>query len=764
MTVDGKQTDPSSSEVNALADRLILEMRRAWEVGERRLAEEYLARHPTLYDHPGAAAELIYEEVSLRRARGLTGGSSEVIRRFPNWSAQLRVLLQLRDALDDEIEPDYPSIGERFGAFELLAELGRGRRGRVYLTRQPALANRLMVLKLTPQIDAEHAALARLQHTHIVPLYSASDDADRRLRVLCMPFFGGHSLAEVLGRLSRVPPASRIVQSLWDAVCPQLSGSEGQPQIPERLAALDYAQFVAYIGACLADALQFAHDRRLIHMDVKPSNILVTADGEPMLLDFHLARPPLADGSPSPAWLGGTPGYSSPEQRAAVDAVRQGQAIPATVDGRSDVHSLGIVLYEALAGTLPGTNAIPLSQCNRQVSRGLSDIVARCLAGDQRDRYPSAAALASDLRRHLADLPLLGVRNHSPLERWRKWRRRRPHALIVASALVLVLVAAGLAAGYVERRRALADAALDEGKWELTLGHFVEARGAFRRGLALAQDLPMQDRLIGELNSGLLESNRSSLADDLHAVAEGMRALSVADDLPTRDVARVNQFDQRFWERRNELFALASADVPASVRDRARADLLDIVLISSHLRVSLAQGDRIAVERRLALATLDEAERKLGPCTGLYFERSEQERGLGLMDEAAADVRRAQRIAPASAWDHVVVGLYYQRHGEPEKGRDHIAKAIARDPKSFWARLHLGKCDLQAGRTSDALISFAICVGIDPHNPIGHLHKALAHARLGQRAAALADIEQALQLSPDNVQARTLRDEVSRLP
>src|SRR5262249_3216738 len=132
---------------------------------------------------------------------------------------------------------------------------------------------------------------------------------------------------------------------------------------------------VVWVGACLADALRFAHDRDLVHMDVKPSNVLLTADGQPMLLDFHLARPPLPAGGPPPPWPGGTPAYLSPEQRAALDAVRTGRPVPAPVDGRSDVFSLGVVLYEALAGERPGDRHVPIAARNRAVGTGLADII-----------------------------------------------------------------------------------------------------------------------------------------------------------------------------------------------------------------------------------------------------------------------------------------------------------------------------------------------------------------------------------------------------
>jgi serine/threonine protein kinase len=332
-----------------------------------------------------------------------------------------------------------------------------------------------VVVKLTPRTDAEHVSLARLQHTHIVPLYAAHDDPGRRLRVLCMPYFGGVTLAHALAALAPVPAADRTPADLWAA-----PGADGGP--PRAGAAADYPRAVAAVGACLADALQYAHDRGLVHLDVKPSNVLLTADGQPMLLDFHLARPPLPAGGPPPARLGGTPAYLAPEHRAALDAVRAGRPVPAPVDGRADVFSLGGVLYEALAGDRPGDRPRPLMALNRRVSTGLSDVVMKCLAADPGDRYPDADAVAADLRRHLADEPLRGVRNRSAAERWRKWRRRRPHALGAAGVVLLLVAAAGVLLGYAGHRRDAARAALAEGDGELARGRPAEARGAYPAG------------------------------------------------------------------------------------------------------------------------------------------------------------------------------------------------------------------------------------------------------------------------------------------
>jgi serine/threonine protein kinase len=762
--MDSSTAPGPSTEVNALADRLVAEMRRRWDRGERPRTEDFLSEHPELRDHPGAAGELIYEEVSLRREGGEPGGSAEVLARFPQWATQLRLLLDLRDALDVDREPLFPAVGEPLGEFDLLTELGRGRRGRVYLARQPSLADRQVVLKLTPRADAEHHALARLQHTNIVPLYAAHDDQARRLRVLCMPFFGGATLAHALAALAGVPAAERTPTQVWDAVAaaPGNAPPFGAGPVAPPAWATDYVRVVVRVAEGLADALQFAHDHRLVHMDVKPSNVLLTAEGRPMLLDFHLARPPVPVVGPPPLWLGGTPAYQSPEQRAALDAIRTGRAVPAEVDGRSDVYSLGVLVYEALAGELPGERPVPLRARNHRVSRGLSDIVSRCLEPEARDRYPDAAALGGDLRRHLNDLPLRGVRNHSLAERWAKWRRRRPQGLILAAALTVLAGGGVVGSSQVSSRLGAARVALDEGNAELARGRFSDARGAFRRGLAVAEGIPFAGDLGAGLARGLRQSDQAVACGELHALAEGMRAVSAAEALPATDLARAERAGAELWARRTDLFALVKGDAPAAVRETARIDLLDVVIVWSHLRVQLAADP--AAERRAAIDVLTEADRELGPWAGLYLELAALKRATGRPADAEADARRATDPPAASAWHHVAVGNHHLRRGALGPARVEFERAVARDPRSFWARLQLGRCDLAAGRLDDALLSFAVCTGLDPDNPAGHLHQALAHLRAGRRDRALADVERALALDPTSSQAKALRETLRRTP
>jgi len=416
-------------------------------------------------------------------------------------AAGLEKVLECHRMLEPDLAgPRYPTAGDTLVAFQLLAELGRGLQGRVFLATQPALADRPLVLKLTPLSGREHLSLARIQHTHVVPLFFVHEDEARRLLVLGMPYFGGATFAQLLNAPAGSPRGIRSGRHLLEILDRIQSASPVACPVHGRarhfLERASGVQAVCWIGACLADALQYAHERGLLHLDVKPPNVLVTADGVPMLLDFHLAREPIQPDEAAPVWLGGTPAYMSPEQRGALTAVRTGQRVSAAVDARSDVYSLGLLLSELLGAPAPPNEgmALPLRRWDSSIPAAMFDMLAKCLASEPADRYSGAAEFAADLRRQLANLPVRGVRNRSFVERWRKWRRRRPQGAALLGLVATALVATGAATVsiglHLDQRRDEALRALQVGERQLQTHQFDEALSTLSRGREIASGLP----------------------------------------------------------------------------------------------------------------------------------------------------------------------------------------------------------------------------------------------------------------------------------
>ncbi len=744
-----------------LVDRLTAEMRDRWQAGDRVITENILARCPELQSDPGAVGELIFEEICLRRECGESGISEEVLRRFPHLAPQVRVLLAVRDALEPDPEPIDLVAGDRVGEFVIVRELGRGLRGSVFQAIQPSLSDRSVVLKITRRATSEHSTLARLQHTNIVPLYTAFDDPIRHVHVLCMPDFGGKTLAQVLDCLCLIPPAERTAAEMWTA----LTGNSGSFKQPVWWARSEYTEVVCRIGICVAEALQFAHERNLLHLDVKPSNVLLTSEGLPMLLDFHLAREPISAGDPTPFSMGGTESYLSPEHRALMESVRENRAVSGSVDGRADVYSLGVVLYEALAGQLPASDfLVPLTQLNRRVSTGLSDIICRCLAPRSCDRYSEATSLAEDLGHHLAGQPLKGVRNRSATERWRKWRKRRPFALGSIVGLAALLLGSASIVGYVNSRMEQVRTALVEGRTEFARGQNAAARGAFQRGLAVGKYLPAWGSHTEELNRGIRQVVLADRLGELHAVAERLRGVLGTDDVSIDEIAAAETLGRLIGDRRSELFDAVGAATPDLVRQQAKADALDLVLLWSHLMVRITPPERASTACQEALELLNEAERSLGSHSVLALERAEYLDALGRPDEARAARKFAEESPPQSSTDYYALGCFFFRSGKMARAWEAFNRVIELDPRSYWGWYYLGRFDFTEGRFVDSVVAFGVCTGLDPNNPLGYIQKALVQNRLGQRDSAIHGLDQALQLDPNNATAIRLRNELTRIP
>ncbi len=727
----------------------------AWQTGDRLTVEDMLVRHPDLAAAPQAVLRLISEELLLRREAGERIQMHEILSRFPAWRAELELLLVCHELFEEEAPPDFPQAGDECGEFVLVREIGRGSQGQVFLARQPALCDRPVVAKLTALDVAEHLSLARLQHTGIVPLYLVQDLPERRLRLLCMPFVGGASLAALSAAMQSTPLAERSGKTVADALVRCHTETTETPAVGgpalDFLRQATYEQAICWIGACLADALHFAHWRGLVHFDIKPSNLLLAGDGQPMLLDFHLARGPVAASGPPPDWIGGTQGYMPPEQAAALAALRDGQPIETPVDARADVYALAMVLDELLSGDGPsaprGEGVDRLRRANPRVTRGLADVLAKCLAPRPLARYADAQSLADDLRRHLADLPLRGVPNRSPLELWRKWRRRRPRSAARLAAM-LVSMAALVSAGWLwaaDRVRESQQALLD-GQRLLDRHVYQEAMVRLERGLNGLRLVPGSGALKQALEGCLHQARRAALGDELHRFVERLRFADGGTALDAEAAEAAAQSCAAFWQMRDRL---ANLDGPASPEvAQVRADLVDLVVFWLDLQAR-CPTDRLTPEA--AAEVLAQAEAALGRKLVISDERSPRVAGKSLAVTAADAVSERYRLARSLL-----------RAGDESRALDAFRRAVREEPQDFWANFYRGRCAYRLARYDEALNAFSICVALAPRQAECYYNRGLAFASLGQTPDALFDFNRAVELDPTLTTAATNRDALRR--
>lgn len=726
-------------------------------------AELLLAEHPDLNDNPEAAVRLVYEEFCLREETGQPADTAEFYGRFPQWHDALAVVFQCHHLLHDDNEsPKIPSAGESLGELRLIREIGRGALGRVFLASQPSLSDRQLAVKITARRGQEHLSLARLQHTNIVPLYLVQDFPDAGLRALCMPYLGGVTWARVLKRFGESVLVKRTGRQIVECVTEEHDKSPGaatafSPAIGF-LARETYVDAVCWIGACLADALSYAHQRGLVHLDIKPSNVLLASDGQPMLLDFHLASEIDHLQSNFINRLGGTPGYMSPEQSAAADAIRKGTEIKQRLDGRSDIYSLGVLLYESLAGQLPAadfdTARDNLRKANAEVSQGLEDIVCKCLSLQPKNRYDDAAQLAADLRCHLARLPLRGVANRSLVERWRKWRLRKPHALpfiVVGLFAALIILAIG-GLFYRDRLRS-AEAYLAQSQRELSRNEYDVSIEHASNALSSLRWFPWEADLRGHLSEQIEVAQHAQAVANLHDFVEQLRFLDT-QQLSTAKLAEIAAGCGKVWQARDRFLPAAdpkhSPEGESNLSESLRRDLLDLAILSARLDLQIAQsaqdsdGSKVTAARRQALEKLDQAQEICGASALLDLVRRDYANDAQ-SNPSSTELKTA---AAGKAWEHYAIGRWLMHHGKFAEAKQQLSAAIELQPDEFWANFQLTCCEFELGDFQRALVYASVCIALAPSQPECFYNRAICNQSLGRDEDALADFTRALHLDP----------------
>jgi serine/threonine protein kinase/tetratricopeptide (TPR) repeat protein len=658
---------------------------------------------------------------------------------------------------------EWPQVGESVAGFRLTGELGKGAFGRVFLARQGELANRPVAIKVGTQLVGESHTLARLQHTNVVPIYSAHRHG--RMQVVCMPFLGRVTLAQLIGRLrTGGPTMPQSVKGLVETFLPageltrenagadqpsSRSGAFAATALPaaqprggfwDRLTDGPLTDAVVWAVAQLAAGLGHAHERGILHRDIKPANVLVTDDGVPMLLDFNLADDANAEQGAESAAVGGTLPYMAPEQIAAFTNHL------VKLDARTDLFALGVVLYELLTGVRPyperhgplnemvtamavDRSALPppVRVKNPFVRPSLEAVVNKLLAPKREDRYQSANDLEEDLHRYLARLPLKHAPNPSVRERVTNWAARHPKLVSsgtvggVLAAVVLASVGGGLALR--EHTRSLeARVALDDHTRELAgVQTLLDDRGLGRTQL---------DHALGRCELSLA---RYGLKPD-------------ADTPPAE------------WQKHPLVRYLPAAD-----RDRLRGQVAEEYFLLARAAYQRAKMAEFPSARAAALGDAERWNRRAEAFGGESLARAVSEQRVDLLRlsgksaDAEKQAETAATIKPGSARDRFLLGFWWYQRGQLRRALPELSAATTDDPHNFSAWFVLGTAHLNLEQPDLAAMCFTACVALRPDFAPAHLNRGLACVRLGKPQLAVEAFDAAIKLDATKAEYHFLR-------
>jgi eukaryotic-like serine/threonine-protein kinase len=638
-----------------------------------------------------------------------------------------------------------------FGEYEILERIGNGGMGMVFKARQRT-PNRLVALKMilagrlaTPndvkRFHNEAEAAAELDHPHIVPIYEVGER-------------DGYNFFSM-----------KLIEGGGLDVKKAEYGSD-----PRRAAS---------VIAMVARAVHHAHQRGVLHRDLKPSNILTDTDGQPIIVDFGLAKRTrstvdLTQDDVNP----GTPRYMAPEQL----APNRGQVTTAT-----DVYGLGGILYVLLTGTpaVQGESAaevleavsnripVPPSKLNRRVPRDLETICLKCLEKEPSKRYSSAGELADDLNHWLAGEPIKARPVGRAVRTW-LWCRRNPTKALLGSALTTTLVLISAAAAWLridaarrnsERAQTVfvqlnfAEQALEKGWW-------VRANEALGRaeGLLASASETVRDRVgprlavlqmmfqLEDIRMNHVEAKEDGLglvrAASLYAAAfrdhgidvDAGDPIDIAKRLQGPDVLRAalvaalddwahNTIDA---SRRGRLLAIADA----AVREPGS--------LSSQVRRALAAADKKALLRLAAEARVAEQT----PATLVSLATGLRERGA--LEEAAGLLTAAQKEQPGDFWLNLELATTIRlwRPAEPRDALPFLTAALALSNGNPGTYAYIGNAQLKAGKLTDAVLSYRQAIARKPELALAHINLGYALNALGHLKDAEAALLTATKLDP----------------
>jgi eukaryotic-like serine/threonine-protein kinase len=652
-----------------------------------------------------------------------------------------------------------PLLPTRIGAggdYLLIEEIARGGMGVVYLARQVSL-NRMVAVKMIisgymasgaeiQRFHAEAIAAAHLDQPNIVPIYEVGEFEGQPF--YSMKVLEGGSLAD---RLTEMRERPRCAAELLLKV---------------------------------AHAVHHAHQRGILHRDLKPGNVLLDRSGEPYVSDFGLSKR-IEDGTDSGIVVG-TPGYMAPEQAAGAER-------PTT---SADVYSLGAVLYALLTGRPPfvGESRLDILKqlaeeapvaprtLNPLVDRDLETICLKCLRKTTAERYGSAGDLAEDLRCYLAG-EAIKARPMSVIGRGLRWVKRRPALAalqVVALACFLTMILAYV--WYQQHRASVAERNLNERhrtdslrdevqelvlqgrqamateRWSDAAVHFASARGLLGAEKALAD--------LHASIAGLLEDANRGLQGDL-ARREALRriqkfrelradALFQGTRLTAASMSSNRERIRNTARRALHLFGVNEGSGTGPVVDSRYtvSQRREVVEGSYELLLILAEAAAGGNSPRWkeALAILDRAAALGVDSKAAHLQRARYLEGMG--DKPAATLSRETAAARQlhTASDHFLTGEECLRQGNVSAAINAFRQALILQPDHFWARYFLAVSNLrvQPSKPDLAADGLTACLAQERNVAWVYLLRGVAHGQLNLFGAAQDDFQKTLDLGPSD--------------
>ena len=688
-------------------------------------------------------------------------------------------------SVGDSAFPTRPPHPSTLGDYELKREIGRGGMGTVYEAWQRSLQRRVALKVLGSQVASsanavmrfrrEAQAAAKLSHTHIIPIYAQGEEDG--IYYYAMEFIDGDGLNKIISELRTghpvgdstttindpeatiaLTPAEDVVSSTADTIAIAKPGGARTSlsdsgvilsTIPASAASAEHFRMLARQIAAVADALDYAHKRGVIHRDIKPHNLIFSRDGRLMISDFGLARIAEQPGVTATGEMLGSPLYMSAEQ------ISKG---PSQVDHRTDVYSLGATMYEwlALSPPFPGEtrervinlilNSEPVRPRlhNPAMPVELETICLKALERDRDKRYQSAEQMRDDLIRFGLGEPIR-ARRPGMIRRSRKLIGRHQVASV---ALAAVVMAVALTAALVVSRREVqtqtTDAQVAKQQTDKILD-YVSTLDFLGRTSAEAAVIDITADAVGPVVQDLLQTGQQLRLSGEGAATRGPDAAAAATAQgialgSTGDLLSAIVADQRTGSAAHPN-VLGGDDLILQM-EQSLIEQADATTNCQHKHDLLAQA--LAMNPANVL------------CRQKILQLCCQE---GLYEEMLEQTEQLMQFDARSEFPFLWQGLARLPLGQADIALEDFSQAVQINGLSQWARGYRGLALILANRPEEAILEFNNALSLDPGLTFALLGRAAAFAKMEQTRSAIEDLTRVLSAQPANADALAARGE-----